>query len=1528
MANCISILLILLSVCIAGDSRNIGDNIVNNEKNTSGSFEKTNRVNLLTGYNMPTEGGIVTGSEPISCRCIEGQLAKGAECACLFPRCLSDVDCRTNASRGVCLEGSTAYAACYSSSAPECNLGPVGRQCFCGEILVSGGYCCPGSKFRLEPSCNSDSDCSDGNDCTLDACINPGDVCESYCSSELIDGCESPLNNPIKFDVSSDQEYNQLDPQMVIDNDKNFIIVWEGEGSSGFDVYGQKYSSLGDKIGNKFRVNTHTTNNQGSPAIAKDPNGEFVVVWQSDGQDGSGFGIYGQRFYGDNSRRGDEFQVNTNNFLDQAHPSVGMDSNGNFISVWLGDVGNGSCNIYGQGYDFDGNRIGDEFEIFANSIECPYDFYFGMPLGRPVISMNPSGQFIVIYKKHARLFNSNKSGIKEFETTFDLSSAAIDKSGNSIIVWREGNNDISGQAYDLLGNEIGNKFRINKITDIGYSPYIFLDNESDFIVVWEGGRASWVGMAGLYANRFKFNSSIGNEFLVINYSIFDKGTNFVGYPYVGLNSLDNFVITWTSRENKLFKILGKIYGASIPQSCLDNTPDNQCSSTKPLYCDNGDLINNCNVCGCDPSHFCNADGSCSECVIPEDNMDVTQSTIFCPGDYYLSNGISIGADNIAVNCNGAALIGTGSRSGISIKNRKGLTVKSCIVKYYVNGIEMDNSNYSVLTGNRLENNDQGIFSKDSNKNNIFYNNVSGSKYHGLYLVYSDENTIQDNDVYHNEAGIGLSANSHSNSIIHNNFCPANENIDFQLLTNNQGSNVGSSNKCDWPGMWNDAGREGCAERCTIQEEPSLTILILPFDWEGTFEEYKQEAYRVSHYFLERIPLHMCPEQFKFVIPEWKNYGLFWIDNQCDKYTSSYPLQPHCFDGLSTLGILKGCGDDYKSATGNNYDYIVGITDQDVAQGSLIVLCNYNVGGWASSINPSIIAQTDSVGIVTHEMGHKFDLADQYCDCWPLCGPGPGSPNPFDIRLGCDKSGSCCWSADLTPFCKRGCNGNFDIYGEDTDLDGFLDTGQRTTMSNLILSGEAGHYDSNEYAYFGLKPQLQCRTTQQKTFQTKVLERTSAENVSVIEISLVLYNNGSVSLENEGVTFGEPLTNDSQEGTYSFKISDNNNDTVYERNFEIYFVILSDPPEVTNSTWFYDRVGYKDSMKSVQLYHNNSLIFSKEINFCNNNSICEPGFWENFYGCPGDCISYAHDNICNNAEDNGCDPDCLSGIDPDCTDLYFSFVNLTQGSIREGETAIIEVVIENSGHNNLSNIFVEFDVDDDLYDIRNASITNNSRLNLEFDYNGTIGEHELSWIIDPGDLISERNETNNIENFNITLNKVFDIPLNTGWNLISTPLSLVNGTLPAPLSSIEGNYNVVFAYDANDVGNEWKSYNPARPAFLNNLTALSPNLGYWIDMTSDDVLELQGIVTSNTTFNLKQGWNLIGYPTLTETNAEELFAPLGDGLGTIFQYKAIDDGDEWKSYSPDRPSFLNTLNVVQPGYGYWVKVDEDTIPIIP
>src|SRR5204862_5205006 len=48
--------------------------------------------------------------------------------------------------------------------------------------------------------------------------------------------------------------------------------------------------------GGEFAVNTYTAGFQGPPAVAAAPSGDFVVVWPSLDQDGSQYGVFGQRF--------------------------------------------------------------------------------------------------------------------------------------------------------------------------------------------------------------------------------------------------------------------------------------------------------------------------------------------------------------------------------------------------------------------------------------------------------------------------------------------------------------------------------------------------------------------------------------------------------------------------------------------------------------------------------------------------------------------------------------------------------------------------------------------------------------------------------------------------------------------------------------------------------------------------------------------------------------------------------------------------------------------------------------------------------------------------------------------------------------------------------------------------------------------------------------------------------------------------------------------------------------------------------
>ena len=80
----------------------------------------------------------------------------------------------------------------------------------------------------------------------------------------------------------------------------NFVVVWHSvlQDGSGFGVFGQRYdrTSTGVPSGPEFRVNTYTTESQYVAAVAAGTSGNFVVVWTSNAQDGSSAGIFGRRY--------------------------------------------------------------------------------------------------------------------------------------------------------------------------------------------------------------------------------------------------------------------------------------------------------------------------------------------------------------------------------------------------------------------------------------------------------------------------------------------------------------------------------------------------------------------------------------------------------------------------------------------------------------------------------------------------------------------------------------------------------------------------------------------------------------------------------------------------------------------------------------------------------------------------------------------------------------------------------------------------------------------------------------------------------------------------------------------------------------------------------------------------------------------------------------------------------------------------------------------------------------------------------
>ncbi len=163
-----------------------------------------------------------------------------------------------------------------------------------------------------------------------------------------------------------------------------------------------------------------------------------------------------------------------------------------------------------------------------------------------------------------------------------------------------------------------------------------------------------------------------------------------------------------------------------------------------------------------------------------------------------------------------------------------------------------------------------------------------------------------------------------------------------------------------------------------------------------------------------------------------------------------------------------------------------------------------------------------------------------------------------------------------------------------------------------------------------------------------------------------------------------------------------------------------------------------------------------------------------------------------------------------------------------------------------------------------------------------------------------------------------IPLEVGWNLISFNVHPENTEITTVLSSIAGNYDLIYAWDAtgaHSTSGNWVKYAPPpAPPFANTLANLDETMGFWIRMTTADTLEVTGTAPVTTDINLSTnagGWNLVSYPSVANL---ALPGALSDnGVGTdftlVYAYHADDPTDPWKLFNRTGPSFANDLNSI-------------------
>jgi len=142
------------------------------------------------------------------------------------------------------------------------------------------------------------------------------------------------------FLVNSVTTNDQQKPDVAVNASGQFVVTWYGGAFLTEDVFAHGYASVTGTLTTSF--SDVTINNTASspddqvyPAVAIDTAGNFVVTYQTFGQDvASSYAIYARRMNANGTANGAEFLVNTVTAGDQQHPDIAMDGSGNFNIVW------------------------------------------------------------------------------------------------------------------------------------------------------------------------------------------------------------------------------------------------------------------------------------------------------------------------------------------------------------------------------------------------------------------------------------------------------------------------------------------------------------------------------------------------------------------------------------------------------------------------------------------------------------------------------------------------------------------------------------------------------------------------------------------------------------------------------------------------------------------------------------------------------------------------------------------------------------------------------------------------------------------------------------------------------------------------------------------------------------------------------------------------------------------------------------------------------------------------------------------
>ncbi|MFO7891311.1 MAG: T9SS type A sorting domain-containing protein [bacterium] len=315
---------------------------------------------------------------------------------------------------------------------------------------------------------------------------------------------------------------------IAVNNKDGFMITWEAC-SYHTEIYAKRFDSYGHALGTTLRVSVgYEEYYKSNPKICINRDGYFIIAWE----DGRNFADIYAKIYDKNGQSlGSDFRISNQLWGSwQDMPEIGADNNGNFLIAW--DVRDFDYNfdVYAQRIDSTGTALGSNFKVSEASRQNRY--------GSVNIKRERNGNLLISWKK--------VDGISRF----------------------------LAQRYNPDGIKIGSNFSILTINpDAGEinqkDPDIGVDSKGSFLIAWEDERN---GHPDIYAQRFNADGTPSTCSFIVNDD--ERGINYQFGLKIATNNTGNSVIVWRDYRNEKAEIYAQrfdVNGTAISSNVkIDN----------------------------------------------------------------------------------------------------------------------------------------------------------------------------------------------------------------------------------------------------------------------------------------------------------------------------------------------------------------------------------------------------------------------------------------------------------------------------------------------------------------------------------------------------------------------------------------------------------------------------------------------------------------------------------------------------------------------------------------------------------------------------------------------------------------------------------------------------------------------------------------------------------------------------------------------------------------------------------------------